>query len=115
MSRNTSTGALDRMRLRKHLPVLAALAATLTVAVGAAHQPGATPAAGADTSTTSNVSDISAGYRSLELRVPVGIISCHGWAALRREFLRRHRVTGRVLSSALDRHEWDTGYGQPRG
>ncbi len=28
-------------------------------------------------------------------------------AAMRREFLRRHRVTGRVLSSALDRHFGD--------
>lgn len=32
------------------------------------------------------------------------------WAAMRREFLRRHRVTERVLSNALDRHmgTWPT-------
>jgi hypothetical protein len=46
---------LGRVRLRVHLPVLASLAAVLTVALGAANPPDPTQAAGADTSARSSV------------------------------------------------------------
>ena len=36
-----------------------------------------------------------------------GILWRETWAVVRREFLRRNRVTGRVLSSALDQHIGD--------
>jgi len=41
-----------------------------------------------------------------------GLRDCGTWAVVQREFLRRHRVTGRGLSSALD---WQFGAGRCDG